>query len=280
MYKNFLCAVIMGCTFSVIFNHLLNVILGFIPRIYSIQNLNRHYRACPDNLDSRVTPEYDNEVVKSVGTSENGNSVAQRGRSMIEMLGVLAIIGVLSVGGIAGYSKAMMKIKLNRWQNDMTTLIANLEMTYINSLRYTDEDDKGIVNLYKELKIIPDGMLDSQNRDVYGNELRIYSHIPGGHSEWPSRLLIYFFMSPSLGSVEECRLLYDYVRDYENAWVVTLNEAQLGLGGLLSICGKSAAADYARYVHCVPYNLTEIASKCSVCEKQNCDIQLIINNGN
>ena len=31
------------------------------------------------------------------------------GRSMIEMLGVLAIIGVLSVGGIAGYSKAMQK---------------------------------------------------------------------------------------------------------------------------------------------------------------------------
>ena len=30
------------------------------------------------------------------------------GRSMIEMLGVLAIIGVLSVGGIAGYSKAML----------------------------------------------------------------------------------------------------------------------------------------------------------------------------
>ena len=31
------------------------------------------------------------------------------GRSMIEMLGVLAIIAVLSVGGIAGYSKAMEK---------------------------------------------------------------------------------------------------------------------------------------------------------------------------
>ena len=27
----------------------------------------------------------------------------QTGRSMVEMLGVLAIIGVLSVGGIAGY---------------------------------------------------------------------------------------------------------------------------------------------------------------------------------
>ncbi len=31
------------------------------------------------------------------------------GRSMVEMLGVLAIIGVLSVGAIAGYSKAMIK---------------------------------------------------------------------------------------------------------------------------------------------------------------------------
>ena len=38
----------------------------------------------------------------------------ESGRSMIEMLGVLAIIGVLSVGGIAGYSKAMMKYRINK----------------------------------------------------------------------------------------------------------------------------------------------------------------------
>ena len=38
----------------------------------------------------------------------------QSGRSMVEMLGVLAIIGVLSVGGIAGYSKAMTKFKINK----------------------------------------------------------------------------------------------------------------------------------------------------------------------
>lgn len=36
------------------------------------------------------------------------------GRSMIEMLGVLAIVGVLSVGGIAGFSKAMTKYKFDR----------------------------------------------------------------------------------------------------------------------------------------------------------------------
>ena len=31
--------------------------------------------------------------------------INENGRSMVEMLGVLAIIGVLSVGGIAGYSR-------------------------------------------------------------------------------------------------------------------------------------------------------------------------------
>ena len=37
----------------------------------------------------------------------------ENGRSMIEMLGVLAIIGVLSVGGIYGYTTAMKKYKAN-----------------------------------------------------------------------------------------------------------------------------------------------------------------------
>ena len=39
---------------------------------------------------------------------------SQFGRSMIEMLGVLAIIGVLSVGGISGYTEAMRKYKMTK----------------------------------------------------------------------------------------------------------------------------------------------------------------------
>jgi len=37
----------------------------------------------------------------------------ESGRSMVEMLGVLAIIGVLSIGGIAGYTQAMKKYHIN-----------------------------------------------------------------------------------------------------------------------------------------------------------------------
>ena len=33
----------------------------------------------------------------------------ESGRSMVEMLGVLAIVGVLSVGGVYGYGVAMKK---------------------------------------------------------------------------------------------------------------------------------------------------------------------------
>ena len=50
--------------------------------------------------------------------------INQNGRSMIEMLGVLAISGVLSVGGIAGYSKAMQKYRTNK-TIDMVSQLAN-----------------------------------------------------------------------------------------------------------------------------------------------------------
>ena len=51
---------------------------------------------------------------------------AESGRSMIEMLGVLAIIGVLSVGGIAGYSKAMMKYRINKTIEQITLIAGNV----------------------------------------------------------------------------------------------------------------------------------------------------------
>ncbi|MBR1915306.1 MAG: hypothetical protein IJ830_02550 [Alphaproteobacteria bacterium] len=54
----------------------------------------------------------------------------QSGRSMVEMLGVLAIIGVLSAGGLAGYSKAMFKHKLNNTMDQITMLVTNIRTMY------------------------------------------------------------------------------------------------------------------------------------------------------
>jgi type II secretory pathway pseudopilin PulG len=41
------------------------------------------------------------------------SKISEKGRSMVEMLGVLAIIGVLSVGGIYGYTVAMRSNRVN-----------------------------------------------------------------------------------------------------------------------------------------------------------------------
>ncbi len=53
---------------------------------------------------------------------------AQEGRSMVEMLGVLAIVGVLSIGGIAGYSWGMDKHVANQILYEMNLNSAQLAM--------------------------------------------------------------------------------------------------------------------------------------------------------
>lgn len=62
--------------------------------------------------------------------------VNQSGRSMVEMLGVLAIIGVLSVGGIAGYSKAMNKYKINKTTDQVSMLVANIRTLFSSQGNY------------------------------------------------------------------------------------------------------------------------------------------------
>ena len=49
------------------------------------------------------------------------------GRSMVEMLGVLAIIGVLSAGALKGYSAAMFKYKMNQTIDEATKIFQRFE---------------------------------------------------------------------------------------------------------------------------------------------------------
>ena len=74
----------------------------------------------------------------------------QCGRSMIEMLGVLAIIAVLSVGGITGYSKAMGKFKTNKLMSQYSILIYGL-LPYIKELPNTGYEGTPVKNGYTEL---------------------------------------------------------------------------------------------------------------------------------
>ena len=66
----------------------------------------------------------------------------QGGRSMIEMLGVLAIIGVLSVGGIAGYSKAMTKYRINKTIDQITQISQNVRILYARQEQYRNLNNR------------------------------------------------------------------------------------------------------------------------------------------
>jgi len=56
---------------------------------------------------------------------------------MIEMLGVLAIIGVLSVGGIAGYSQAMSKFKVSKTTDQVQTMVTNIRTLFAGQRDYS-----------------------------------------------------------------------------------------------------------------------------------------------
>ena len=103
---------------------------------------------------------------------------SQIGRSMIEMLGVLAIIGVLSVGGIAGYSKAMEKFKVNKTIEEYSYLIQGL-VEHLHEIKYLSHDDTQIP-IYEYIQaahLIPETWkLSCQGlTDANGNTVFVFS---------------------------------------------------------------------------------------------------------
>lgn len=96
----------------------------------------------------------------------------QLGRSMIEMLGVLAIIGVLSVAGIAAYGVASDKQKGNKTLEQMAQIIMNTRRLF-DSESYKVLDNK----LAIKLNIIPQEMvIDAENgviKNLYGGDVII-----------------------------------------------------------------------------------------------------------
>ena len=101
------------------------------------------------------------------------------GRSMIEMLGVLAIIGVLSIGGIAGYSKAMEKWKANKIIADYNMLIRGLfeyRENIINNIK-GQTGEVLINNLVSAAGIVPENWKIEGRylADNYGNLVYPYA---------------------------------------------------------------------------------------------------------
>ena len=152
------------------FSRLLHHILSYsdligVSRSNQVANLS--------NLDHRVKPDGD-----TLGKS------ASTGRSMVEMLGVLAIIGVLSVGAIAGYSKAMFKYKLNKQAESFNMLLNTAIQLQPDLDRSVKAGGRFNADFFHKANLIPDGMTYKNNHiyDAMGSyEIMYYSSISYGN---------------------------------------------------------------------------------------------------
>ena len=110
------------------------------------------------------------------------NDVCSAGRSMIEMLGVLAIVGVLSVGGIAGYSKAMEKFKLNKTISEYSYLIYGL-LEHIDDLKSVPVGmgKFNFTDFACATNIVPSSWTAEDNKAMWDNSGNIVQSYSGGN---------------------------------------------------------------------------------------------------
>jgi Tfp pilus assembly protein PilE len=160
------------------------------------------------DLDTPVKPECD-----SIGAD------ASTGRSMVEMLGVLAIIGILSVGAISGYSKAIMKYKLNK-QSEQLTQVLNSITRLAHSFNNIKDNTRLLPYLIK-MNEIPQEMIKNTSvaiYDVFNNTLDAYIQPPSSSDENSVKGVLSLFITTSITtkSTENmlmCQNIYNIIKE-------------------------------------------------------------------
>ena len=239
--------------------------------------------ARPEDLDSRVKPENDQNNLRPQCAPDTTGFLSdvykrgtrarkflvdgvQCGRSMIEMLGVLAIIGVLSVGGIAGYSKAMIKFKTNTLLQQISTIISNTQILYAQQKDHEGLDTETAI----QMGIIPAELISSDGKtlvDSFGDEMTL--------EDWGNDSWIGFVLSMS--TKEKCLAVSNADWNAFNPWIVGL-VSEGGSGEWLTYCtnkyenkDSDSACDGSagKVVEKLPFSPSDVAEICSTCSAEN-----------
>lgn len=207
---------------------------------------------------------------------EHNNIIEQSGRSMIEMLGVLAIIGVLSVGGIAGYSKAMMKFKINKIIDQVTHIATNTRTLYAQQTSYSGLYVTNAV----QMGIIPTELGTEISTDQYASKLKnpfngsVYI---AGDGYGSNGFVITYQGIPK----EACIALatYDWGNNYSSGLIAVSISNEWNISGpiqaMTEYYGCEGGADYVACpgdaVNPTPISVATAAQKCD-CEDNSCSI--------
>ena len=204
----------------------------------------------------------------------------QDGRSMIEILGVLAIIGVLSVGGIAGYSKAMMQIKINKTIEQITEAYTNIR-TMCRDRPCSDAVGPMVSVVYPEdlsgcTEFSYSGHTAYNNcTHALGGGFAIYDDHKNDYTKF------FFFGISGLKDKDACIKLTTYDWNFDGFDSITLDTT----GGFFTYdkCTPYSytknsedyvEGDYENIVKCDKITLAEAAYFCSNCSEYGCGISL------
>ncbi|MBR2136453.1 MAG: hypothetical protein IJ852_00640 [Alphaproteobacteria bacterium] len=148
--------------------------------------------------------------------------VPQYGRSMIEMLGVLAIIGVLTVGSITAYSRAMRRHLLNKQREQISYILSAAETNHdIININTPNLPSGGLMPIFKTFGWIPEEMIQDNSNyiyDVFGNRMYLYFHLTQKYIG----LKIYLAND---NPHEQCVNLYQVIKPYHSfLWITEVGK--------------------------------------------------------
>jgi len=154
------------------------------------------------------------------------------------------IIGVLSVGGIAGYSKAMHRYKINKAIEQITLIAGNVRSFFApqrsyEGLGYCWEKDnapdsyKANCKLIKKAKLMPDEMWDDNDKrfnNVFGYSVQLYTINKSTDSDKQAFRIQYIIGSNGeKGNEERCIDLLTYDWTAANIGFISLYDSDIDL---------------------------------------------------
>ena len=192
----------------------------------------------------------------------------QSGRSMVEMLGVLAIIGVLSVGAIAGYSKAMMKYKLNKQAEQISSILDYVNIHLDEFKRSKTNISANMIPILTKLDVIPKEMIrentSSKIYDIFGTAIDLLNYtVDNVKYYFEFRLFI------NKGQKESCMNLFNIAKaKREQLWRTkfstvkgeTSNDANSAWGDNYCTSDRKCLKDLT---------IAEMEDFCNVCEDKD-----------
>ena len=193
----------------------------------------------------------------------------QSGRSMVEMLGVLAIIGVLSVGAIAGYSKAMMKYKLNKQAEQISSILDYVNIHLDEFKRSKTNISANMIPILTKLDVIPKEMIrkntSSKIYDIFGTAIGLQNYTVDNFKYYfEFRLFI------NKGQKESCMNLFNIAKAKREQLFRTKFQTTKGEGS--SSEANSAWGDSYCYTgaKCLKdLTIAEMENFCNICEDKD-----------